>query len=208
MLSPLVKGPRRKGFAGSRRQRPPSGQSIPLYADTSDDGESDKGCILVLCVVRGILFRFAHFLSRNDPPSSRRPIRSIPPAKGIVRTFCQYTEGGFTNTPFIGVGQDVAKGNPLLDSLRNNAVPGCSQAARKSPTEKKGRSAHKAKEQARRQKYATELFAELNRDVFGDRLPGNTTLEWSKRLLTTAGRARWHRWVNYISRDLARVDYF
>ncbi|KAG8219999.1 SprT-like family-domain-containing protein [Butyriboletus roseoflavus] len=153
-LSPLVKGPR-KEFAGSTKQRPPFKKHLPLYLDTSDDGESDKDYILTL----------------NDPPGSRRPIRNIFPAKG----------------------QDVAKGNPLLDSPKKDAVPEFSQAARKSPNKRSGRSAHKAKEQARRHKYATELFAELNKDVFDERLPKNTTLEWSKRLLTTAGRARWHR---------------
>ncbi|KIJ21547.1 hypothetical protein PAXINDRAFT_64209, partial [Paxillus involutus ATCC 200175] len=53
--------------------------------------------------------------------------------------------------------------------------------------------AQMAEDQARRERYATELFTELNRDVFGDGLPKDTNLEWNKRLLTTAGRARWHR---------------
>lgn len=100
-------------------------------------------------------------------------------------------EGNLTISSFGGVGQ--GKGNPLLDSPRKNAVPVISQAARKSPSKRIGRSALKVKEQARRQKYASDLFSELNKDVFGDRLPKETTLEWSKRLLTTAGRARWHR---------------
>ncbi|KAI9572761.1 SprT-like family-domain-containing protein [Boletus coccyginus] len=103
------------------------------------------------------------------------------------------TKGSLTETSLSGVGQDVAKGNPLLDSPKENAVPEFSRAARRSPSKKVGHSAYKAKEQARRQKYATDLFARLNKDVFGDRLPKNTTLEWNKRLLTTAGRARWHR---------------
>ncbi|KAF9243905.1 SprT-like family-domain-containing protein, partial [Melanogaster broomeanus] len=50
-----------------------------------------------------------------------------------------------------------------------------------------------AEDQARRERYATDLFAELNHDVFGGGLPQDTKLEWNKRLLTTAGRARWHR---------------
>ncbi|KAG6381382.1 hypothetical protein JVT61DRAFT_5796 [Boletus reticuloceps] len=145
-LSPLVKGPRKKESTSTRRQ-PPSENFIPLYVDTSDDEESDKDCILVL----------------NDPPASRRPIRSIPPAKG----------------------QDAAKGNTMFESPKKNAVLNSSQRGR--------RSVLKAKEQARLQKYATDLFAQLNKDVFGDCLPKDTTLEWSKRLLTTAGRARWHR---------------
>lgn len=45
----------------------------------------------------------------------------------------------------------------------------------------------------RRQAYAKLLFKELNESIFGGRLPATTELKWSKRLLTTAGRAHWHR---------------
>jgi hypothetical protein len=48
-------------------------------------------------------------------------------------------------------------------------------------------------EQGERAAYAQTLFAELNRNVFAGGLPVETTLLWSNRLLTTAGRARWHR---------------
>jgi hypothetical protein len=114
-------------------------------------------------------------------------------SKVLSGFFFQGIKVNLTETWLCGVGQDVTKGNPLLDSSKKNAVPEFSRAVRKSPSKIVGHSAHKAKEQARRQKYATDLFAKLNKDVFGDRLPKNTTLEWSKRLLTTAGRARWHR---------------
>jgi hypothetical protein len=48
-------------------------------------------------------------------------------------------------------------------------------------------------EQAERAAYAQSLFNELNRTVFAGGLPAETSLIWSNRLLTTAGRARWHR---------------
>ena len=48
-------------------------------------------------------------------------------------------------------------------------------------------------EQEERAAYAQSLFDELNRTVFAGGLPVETTLVWSNRLLTTAGRARWHR---------------
>jgi hypothetical protein len=48
-------------------------------------------------------------------------------------------------------------------------------------------------DQAERAAYAESLFGELNRSVFAGGLPVETTLIWSNRLLTTAGRARWHR---------------
>jgi hypothetical protein len=53
-------------------------------------------------------------------------------------------------------------------------------------------------EQAERATYAQSLFDELNRGVFAGGLPAETTLVWSNRLLTTAGRARWHRCVRFI----------
>jgi hypothetical protein len=52
-------------------------------------------------------------------------------------------------------------------------------------------------EQAERAAYAQSLFDELNRGVFAGGLPVETTLIWSNRLLTTAGRARWHRCVRF-----------
>lgn len=52
-------------------------------------------------------------------------------------------------------------------------------------------------EQAERATYAQSLFDELNRGVFAGGLPVETTLVWSNRLLTTAGRARWHRCVRF-----------
>ena len=54
-------------------------------------------------------------------------------------------------------------------------------------------------EQAERAAYAQSLFDELNRGVFAGGIPDETTLIWSNRLLTTAGRARWHRSVRSFS---------
>lgn len=47
----------------------------------------------------------------------------------------------------------------------------------------------------RRQKYAQEIFDDLNRSVFKEGLPASTKLVWNKRLLTTAGKAKYHRYV-------------
>ncbi|KAF8887770.1 SprT-like family-domain-containing protein, partial [Infundibulicybe gibba] len=58
---------------------------------------------------------------------------------------------------------------------------------------RKGTKAQAAAEQLRREKYAQELFDELNRVVFKNGLPKETKLNWNKRLLSTAGRAKWHR---------------
>ena len=52
-----------------------------------------------------------------------------------------------------------------------------------------------AAEQQRREQYAQAFFDEMNGTVFGAGLPGETKLVWNKRLLSTAGRAKWQRYV-------------
>jgi len=66
-------------------------------------------------------------------------------------------------------------------------------AATKTKTPRTSKKALALAEQAERAAYAQSLFDELNRAVFAGWLPVETTLVWSKRLLTTAGSARWHR---------------
>ena len=53
--------------------------------------------------------------------------------------------------------------------------------------------AQQTAEQLRRHDYAQQLFEDLNASVFKGGLPNNTALNWNKRLLTTAGRAKWYR---------------
>jgi hypothetical protein len=48
------------------------------------------------------------------------------------------------------------------------------------------------------QAYAEELFHDLNKTVFNGELPASTKLNWNKRLLKTAGRAKFHRWVGML----------
>jgi hypothetical protein len=62
----------------------------------------------------------------------------------------------------------------------------------KTPRARRGKKAEAEAEQARREAYAQALFDDLNTSVFKGELP-QTKLVWSKRLLTTAGRAKWHR---------------
>jgi hypothetical protein len=70
-------------------------------------------------------------------------------------------------------------------------LPSSSKAPRS--TSKK---AQEIVEQQRRHDYAQQLFEDLNASVFKGGLPNNTALNWNKRLLTTAGRAKWHRSAN------------
>ncbi|TFK57680.1 hypothetical protein OE88DRAFT_161860 [Heliocybe sulcata] len=77
------------------------------------------------------------------------------------------------------------------------ASPVLPQIAIRTPrTPKQPRMTKKAQaeaEQAKRAAYAEQLFAELNHTVFKDGLRADTKLVWNTRLLTTAGKARWHK---------------
>lgn len=61
-----------------------------------------------------------------------------------------------------------------------------------------------AAEQQRREQYAQAFFSEMNRTVFDGGLPGDTNLVWNKRLVSTAGRAKWSRLLS-LSAEVQRV---
>jgi hypothetical protein len=73
------------------------------------------------------------------------------------------------------------------------ATPTFNTSLRKIRRPRTGKKTQAAAEKTRREVYAQELFTELNRVVFNEGLPKDTKLNWNKRLLTTAGRAKWHR---------------
>ncbi|OAX44842.1 hypothetical protein K503DRAFT_764726 [Rhizopogon vinicolor AM-OR11-026] len=140
---------------------------LPLFVDESD---ADDGSILVL----------------NEPRSTRKPIRraripeisSFPSARHDPKPTNPHSSEEDTRQP--GVTQ---RPQERVDSVkpRTDKLPSSISAR------------GKAEEQARREKYAEKLFAELNSTIFNDGLPRETKLNWNKRLLTTAGRARWHK---------------
>lgn len=146
-----------------RKTSPTARKYLPLYADTSDDS-SDKEAILT---------RFS-----ENSLESRRPEIMTSPAK---------------DTPKRKFPAALKRNNDTIP------VPVCPPSKRAAPTSveksptKSSKKARDAAEQLGREKYAADLFAELNHTVFDDGLPKNTKLEWNTRLLTTAGRARWHR---------------
>jgi len=79
----------------------------------------------------------------------------------------------------------------------DKSIVGTPTRVRPSPTKRQTarqtEAARATAEQARREIYAQNLFIELNREVFDDGLPSDTKLIWNKRLLTTAGRAKWNK---------------
>jgi len=83
--------------------------------------------------------------------------------------------------------------NPYPHAKKISTPIGCKTIQPKS-TARKSKKATEEAEQARREIYAQELFDELNKSVFGNGLPENTKLNWNKRLLTTAGKAKYRRY--------------
>jgi hypothetical protein len=143
---------------------------------------------------------------RNDPKSARRPIPRPRAVKGKVRhtgltnSQSEKTEpldmDGLTSSHNEADDVYVTTSDSLHTPLR---VPSSdSQASprvrgtRTPKTPRRSKKATAEAEQTRREAYAQELFEDLNNSVFQKKLPP-TRLNWSKRLLTTAGRARWHR---------------
>lgn len=147
----------------------------------------------------------------NEPRIKARPVRRAP-------TFPSATTSSL-KPPTVTTTPSKRVGAKLVDSIsdKGSKLPAgkSPSKANKAPTHSSGASSatktpHTPKksqaevEQAQREQYATTLFAELNRVLFKDGLPKETKLIWSKRLLTTAGRAKWHRSVNSMATQTFR----
>lgn len=91
---------------------------------------------------------------------------------------------------------------PSAPSSSQSETPRGSSPTKKGKTPRVSKKALQAIEQAHREAYAQELFAELNASVFKGGLPENTALSWNNRLLTTAGRARWKKYVTSFQLDV------
>jgi hypothetical protein len=142
-----------------------------------------------------------------DTGPARRPIRRAPTASSGIKIPLKYRSTAAT--PSKSLGADFVDLNSdddfvVLPSVntppsRMRPTPRPRDLPSTSSPQKALRNTKKAQavaEQARREQYAAELFEELNRMVFNDGLPKGTKMNWNKRLLTTAGRAKWHRFVS------------
>ncbi|KAF8912916.1 SprT-like family-domain-containing protein [Gymnopilus junonius] len=79
---------------------------------------------------------------------------------------------------------------PPLAAALSEVIPDSEEEPRLRPNTKR---ALLEAELKRRKEFAQILFTDLNQLVFKQGLPANTQLNWNKRLLTTAGRAKFHR---------------
>ncbi|KAI0963030.1 hypothetical protein AcW1_000231 [Taiwanofungus camphoratus] len=137
-------------------------------------------------------------LTLDEPRSARKPIRSMRSPASTVPGPSIPRRGAAL--PARISGPDSESDTPLKTQVAYR-LPGPSATPRKAVrAPRMTKSALAAAEQARREAYARNLFNELNGSVFGCGIPQETQLKWSKRLLTTAGKARWHK-----SRDGAQT---
>ncbi|EIN13243.1 hypothetical protein PUNSTDRAFT_57472, partial [Punctularia strigosozonata HHB-11173 SS5] len=83
---------------------------------------------------------------------------------------------------------------PAVPSTPSRSPKKGSSSAGRTPKRMSKKAEAEAKA-ARLATYANDLFSDLNRSVFDNGLPKETTLVWNKRLLSTAGKASWHRRV-------------
>lgn len=149
-----------------------------------------------------------NLMLRDEAGGSRKPIRRAPASNGQT-IGPSISQPGNSEAGLLDSDSDSDSG--LLQSTRTPAnklrlkqanPPSAGSPAKATRVTKK---AQAAAEQARREQYAEGLFTELNQVVFKEGLPKETKLVWNKRLLTTAGRAKWHRWVAPILHSLMKA---
>ncbi|KAF8807653.1 hypothetical protein BYT27DRAFT_7242120 [Phlegmacium glaucopus] len=126
----------------------------------------------------------------DEPKSAKTPLRV-----GTKDTSKKTPSKSGNSSEMVNNGQKLSYRNSpstsavALVPLRVGPPPASSLKTPRSTSKK----AQQTVEQRRRHDYAQQLFEDLNASVFKGGLPHNTALDWNKRLLTTAGRAKWHR---------------
>ena len=124
-------------------------------------------------------------LSSDEPKSAKMPLRVG--TKDKARS-TPNKSGNHSEMTSNGGKPPSPSAASLLFPLRLEPPPASSPKARSS-----SKKTQQTVEQQRRHDYAQQLFDDLNASIFKGGLPNNTALNWNKRLLTTAGRAKWHR---------------
>lgn len=179
-----------KGGNGSPSKKAPSIHSLTkqassLVVEVGSDSDNDDA-ILVF----------------DEPKAARKPIRK-PAPKVSTTVSVQVTKTHITLKP---PSKDVFESAPGVpegdtDTSLNDPGPVHATPRTKNPSPRKKptgtprvtKNSFKEEQQDKLRNYAQQLFVELNRTVFKQQLPEDTKLNWNKRLLTTAGRAKWHR---------------
>nr|VWP02555.1 Oligopeptide transporter OPT-like protein [Ganoderma boninense] len=171
------------------------GQELDRDSDKAcrdrDPFSGDDGAILVL----------------DEPRSAQKPIRRPPPSSstgtaapglttplaGPSKLRLTVSSGSASEEEVATIIKPKSRLKGVSESKLTTGSPGASTLTPKTPRMTK-KALHE-RELERRRAYAQAFFEELNRSIFGGGIPASTELQWNKRLLTTAGRAHWHRRV-------------
>jgi hypothetical protein len=132
----------------------------------------------------GILLSNLWAIPSDEPKSAKTPLRVGTKNK----TRSTPNKSGNHSEMTSNVRKPPSPSAASLFPLRIEQPPVSSSKARSS-----SKKVQQTVEQQRRHDYAQQLFDDLNASIFKGGLPNNTALNWNKRLLTTAGRAKWHR---------------
>jgi len=132
----------------------------------------------------------------DEPKSAKKPVRNAAPSKRPPLKQRKDSTNTNADRPASSLSTEPPSlGDSPYPHAKSISTPiGCKITQPKS-TALKSKKATEEAEQASRESYAQELFDELNKSVFGNGLPENTKLNWNKRLLTTAGKAKYRRYV-------------
>ncbi|KXN87546.1 HMG box-containing protein C19G7.04 [Leucoagaricus sp. SymC.cos] len=171
-----AKAPRRQHPAQTSHERALQ-EKLPPYLTQEDDG-----AILIF----------------DEPKSARRPVKIVAPR--------DHSPAKQPQNVAASVQTDIPTPSTTSVSAVTFTDPPSATSAVNMPVSRKTIRTKSAKlttrvskkaiaeaEQTSRERYAQDLFDELNKSVFKNGLPEKTELRWNKRLLTTAGKAKYRR---------------
>ncbi|KAH9850672.1 SprT-like family-domain-containing protein [Lenzites betulinus] len=183
---------------------------IPLFLDSDDEDNENSGE-----AEDPFAFDDGSILVLNEPPAARKPLRkAATPARTTQGSpFTPLRPSQLSDRPNANTfdllanedssdesdsdifGLDPVKPKSRPARIESNARPAVPSPAPSKPGKAPRMTAKKRREAEleRLRTYAADFFRELNETVFGGGIPENTPLVWSKRLLTTAGKAQWYR---------------
>ena len=153
--------------------------------------------IIVLYVFLSLSSKVACLTVESDEPrSARRPIL-IGSTKQSTSKASKLNDKGSSSAKGTSASPNKASSSSNPGSSSVASTPAGRRLTGKPPATPRSNS-KKAQQLAKQKKlyeYAQEIFTELNESVFKEGLPIDTKLNWNNRLLTTAGRAKFHRYV-------------
>ncbi|KAF9056431.1 SprT-like family-domain-containing protein [Panaeolus papilionaceus] len=203
--SPSFRTPSRAQYSGRRIVRSPdvSDGSEAEVIELTDSSDEDD-----IAVKRAHITLNANLERSSDPaPSSPSP-SLVPPHTTVVDdgAIIVFDEPKIARTPLrkskLNIPslepEDAAFSSPTQANATNTATaktPYKKPAKKSAPsaTPRTSKKAQLAQQRERLHTYAQLLFSDLNTIVFGGALPETTQLNWNNRLVSTAGRAKWHR---------------